>query len=207
MLQVNTIYPVIQGEGILTGTPMILVRFQGCTAGCSWCDTKETWNPEGGVPITPEDLAEQVLEARQGENWILVTGGEPLEQNKDDLITFTETLRYGPSRLQVALETNGAHDVPQVSFDHICVSPKPQLPARPQALRIADEVKVILANGEPVPDWLGQRYTGPNTVILLQPKPPARGLPDRATVQHCIDLARANGYRLSVQLHKLLGLP
>jgi 7-carboxy-7-deazaguanine synthase len=40
---VSDLYPCIQGEGCQTGTPMALLRLQGCRVGCPWCDTKQTW--------------------------------------------------------------------------------------------------------------------------------------------------------------------
>lgn len=43
LIKLNDIYPTIQGEGAMTGTPMFLVRTMGCDVGCDFCDTKESW--------------------------------------------------------------------------------------------------------------------------------------------------------------------
>lgn len=66
---VNCIYPSIQGEGAHTGTPMVIVRLQGCDVGCPWCDTKETWEvrPELRVASLEEVIppAKEVLRNTQ----------------------------------------------------------------------------------------------------------------------------------------------
>lgn len=40
---INEIFQTLQGEGVFTGVPAIFVRLQRCPVGCSWCDTKHTW--------------------------------------------------------------------------------------------------------------------------------------------------------------------
>ena len=46
---VNDLYLSVQGEGFHTGTAAIFLRLQGCNVGCSFCDTKETWLPNGAL--------------------------------------------------------------------------------------------------------------------------------------------------------------
>ena len=41
--KINELFETIQGEGSFTGQPSIFLRLQGCPVGCSWCDTKHTW--------------------------------------------------------------------------------------------------------------------------------------------------------------------
>jgi 7-carboxy-7-deazaguanine synthase len=119
MIRLNDIYACIQGEGCLSGTPMALVRLQGCGVGCPFCDTKETWAAEpahkvgsiaealGTGPAWCEAHPDAVAaEARRvaGPNvrWALLTGGEPAEQQLVALATAL--IRRG---FLVALETSG----------------------------------------------------------------------------------------------------
>lgn len=93
MIRLNDIYLCIQGEGCLAGTPMVLIRLHGCSVGCPFCDTKETWRtleqdeaftleqaqaaPEKWVGMEPLAIAISASEVRQGAEWALITGGEP----------------------------------------------------------------------------------------------------------------------------------
>src|SRR5205809_4867824 len=101
-MRLNDLYPTIQGEGAMTGVPMVLVRLQGCGVGCPWCDTKETWvaaaqNRVGTIPealgtnprwtdADPPEIAQAAREAGPALAWALVTGGEPAEQELAPLV-------------------------------------------------------------------------------------------------------------------------
>ncbi len=43
---INEMFQTLQGEGYFTGVPAIFIRLQGCPVGCSWCDTKHTWEKD-----------------------------------------------------------------------------------------------------------------------------------------------------------------
>jgi 7-carboxy-7-deazaguanine synthase len=215
--RVNDMYPCIQGEGALTGTPMLLLRLQGCPVGCSFCDTKETWLAEAhdlapdldsalGVnprwaSVTVEQLVERARAA--GLTWILVSGGEPLVQDLTDLTLGLK--RYG---FKLALETSGTHALTG-SWDHICVSPKIDqsggLQLYAPTIRQADEIKWVVGRDGDLDELRAflQEYFGGRMmhrpVICVQPL--SQSL--KAT-QLCVDACLAHGYRLSVQVHKLI---
>src|SRR5439155_21100770 len=47
-MRIAELYPSLQGEGLLTGTPSVFVRASGCNLRCWFCDTPYTsWQPEG----------------------------------------------------------------------------------------------------------------------------------------------------------------
>ncbi|MBI2343843.1 MAG: 7-carboxy-7-deazaguanine synthase QueE [Deltaproteobacteria bacterium] len=114
----HEVFPSLQGEGPLTGTPMTFVRFQGCALRCRWCDTPNALShhidtcqvslPAGGDardaypnPFTATALT-AMLHSYPAE-WIALTGGEPLEQ-----AAFLERwLPNGPVGKQYLLETSG----------------------------------------------------------------------------------------------------
>lgn len=123
--RVNDLYATIQGEGRLTGTPMMLLRLQGCPVGCTFCDTKETWAMDAAaLPDRRATLAEArgtnalwaeldagalvraVCEEREqnapGVEWVLLTGGEPAEQPVRPLVRALHERGF-----EVALETSG----------------------------------------------------------------------------------------------------
>ena len=93
---------------------------------------------------------------------------------------------------KVALETNGTQPI-RGDFDWICVSPKGLV--LPENLEKADEVKYIVKDKVPEPD-----FEGP--VICLQPE--SQG-PEATAL--CVKAVQERGWRLSIQLHKYLNLP
>jgi 7-carboxy-7-deazaguanine synthase len=123
--RVNDLYATIQGEGRMVGTPMILLRLHGCSVGCAFCDTKETWAVgEAALPshratleeargsdelwaeLDEEAVAAAVRAERDakapGVEWVLLTGGEPAEQPIRPLVRALHGAGF-----KVALETSG----------------------------------------------------------------------------------------------------
>jgi 7-carboxy-7-deazaguanine synthase len=75
-MRIAEIYPSVQGEGVLTGTPSLFVRASGCNLRCWYCDTPFTsWRPEGD-DLAVEEIVRQVL-AGECEH-VVLTGGEPM---------------------------------------------------------------------------------------------------------------------------------
>jgi len=118
-MNVNNIYPSIQGEGAMAGAAMVILRLQGCTVGCDFCDTKETWvadsayqrptmgeavgtNPHW-ADVTPDELVTDILDRYPLYSWVLVTGGEPTEQGELGLLVSA----LHEAGYKVALETSG----------------------------------------------------------------------------------------------------
>jgi 7-carboxy-7-deazaguanine synthase len=205
--RVAAVYPTVQGEGALTGTPVVLLRLQGCAVGCPWCDTKETWGHAGGSALTAAEVVARVdALASGGSEWVLLTGGEPAEQ---DLRTLVIALRA--AGLRVMLETSGTADgCLGLAFDWLCVSPKPDMPGGrpliPAVLAEADEIKMVIGKPADVEQLDRVLALLPHHLRLkvtsLQPLSGSR----KAT-ELCVETAKARGWRLSVQTHKVIGLP
>ncbi len=218
---VNELFETIQGEGFFTGTPAIFLRLQGCDVGCSWCDTKQTWEVDTDLRIAVTDLSDKSGESpswascsvadvisllKQGNfsaTHIVITGGEPCIY---DLLPLTEALvELGFS---VQIETSGTY---AVSVDEQCwVTVSPKLGMRggrevlQSALVRANEIKHPIAMQKHI-DELDTLLAGvvqlDEKVICLQPisqKPGATKL----AIETCI----ARNWQLSVQLHKYLGI-
>ncbi len=207
---VKEIFYTLQGEGSQTGRPAVFCRFAGCnlwsgresdraTAACSFCDTDfvGTDGPGGGRFATAGALAAAVAAAwprgQEGRRYVVCTGGEPLLQLDAALVAALHAEGF-----EVAVETNGTQEPPP-GLDWICVSPKAGAELR---LRRGDELKLVFpqAGAEP------ERFTdGEFRHFFLQPMDgPAREANTRAALEYCLAHPR---WRLSLQTHKLLGIP
>jgi 7-carboxy-7-deazaguanine synthase len=91
----------LNGEGLLIGTPTVFVRLSGCNLRCAWCDTAYAW--EEGMKKDVRTITEEVKSTDNGFcEWVLITGGEPLLQEIDELVSQLRTAGY-----KVGIETNG----------------------------------------------------------------------------------------------------
>jgi len=207
---VKEIFYTLQGEGANTGIPAVFLRFAGCNlwsgreadraaAICGFCDTDFVGtNGRGGGRFADEHgLAQAVLAAWpkgiEANRFVVCTGGEPLLQIDDRLIDALHALGF-----RIALETNGTLAVPP-GFDWICVSPKA---GAPLVVERGDELKLVY----PQPGAEPERYESLDFArFLLQPMDGSERAQNTArAVAYC----RANPrWRLSLQTHKLIGIP
>jgi 7-carboxy-7-deazaguanine synthase (Cx14CxxC type) len=206
------LYYTLQGEGAQTGRPAVFLRFAGCnlwtgreadrtSAVCRFCDTEfvGTDGPGGGRFATAADLARAVRGAWPSENggraqpFVVCTGGEPLLQIDEALVTALHDARF-----EIAIETNGTLAAP-AGIDWICVSPKA---GAPLVLRRGHELKLVFPQqGAPPEQFAGLDFQH----FSLQPMDG----PDRArNTDLAVAYCRAHPqWRLSLQTHKLLGIP
>lgn len=207
---VYEIFHTLQGEGLNAGRPAVFLRFAGCNlwsgreqhrhlAICQFCDTEfvGTGGPGGGKFDTAEALAAAVARRwphdADGPKLVVCTGGEPLLQLDE---TAIEAL-HGQG-FEVAVETNGTCPAP-AGIDWLCVSPKA---GAPLVQKCGDELKLVYpqAGADPADfEALDFRH------FLLQPMDgPGLAEHTRRAIEYC---KRRPRWRLSVQTHKLLGLP
>lgn len=218
MIRLNDIYACIQGEGCLAGTPMVLIRLQGCGVGCPWCDTKETWDLDPRMKLgdifkarqlpifwTEADEAEIAQVARDIApriQWALLTGGEPAEQALGPLVDQLHARGF-----KVAIETSGtAMGHSGAAIDWVCVSPKIGMPGKKpvavEALVLADEIKHVVgkqADLDMLDLLLANVPLKPGVQICLQPV----SQNEKAT-ELCYRTCLERGWRLSLQLHKYI---
>ena len=207
---VKEIFYTLQGEGLQVGRPAVFCRFAGCNlwsgreqdrteAACNFCDTDfvGTDGINGGKYADDGELAFKIARlwpAGKTENRLVVfTGGEPLLQLNASLIRGLHALGF-----RCAVETNGTIET-DLDLDWICVSPKSNAPVR---LTHADEIKLVY----PQPDAPPERFENfPAVHFFLQPMDNA----DKdANTASAIDYCKANPkWRLSVQTHKMVGIP
>lgn len=207
---VKEIYATLQGEGFHTGRPAVFLRFAGCnlwtgverdrpTAICRFCDTDfvGTNGPGGGKFATAADLARGVAAAwhpdTPGEPFVVCTGGEPLLQLEAPLLDALHARGFA-----VAIETNGTLPIP-AGVDWVCVSPKANAPL---VVTRGHELKLVYPQRGAEP---GRYESLLFEHFFLQPMDgPDR---DRNTALVRAWVARHPRWRVSLQTHKLLGIP
>jgi 7-carboxy-7-deazaguanine synthase len=211
MYAVKEIYYTLQGEGVQTGRAAVFCRFAGCNlwsgrqqdrplATCSFCDTDfvGTDGPGGGKFAHAGDLARACRAAWRGNSgtlpFVVLTGGEPMLQVDEALIDALHGQGF-----EIAIETNGTLPVPRM-IDWICVSPKA---GAPLVQRAGDELKLVYPQDNLNPAQLQDLEF---QYFLLQPMD--AGPESAGNFRVAVDYCRAHPkWRLSVQTHKLLGLP
>jgi 7-carboxy-7-deazaguanine synthase len=209
---IKEIFYTLQGEGAQTGRPAVFCRFTGCNlwsghekdrerAICQFCDTDfvGTDGTGGGQFDSACAVAQRVSSqwpAQRDEGvrpLVVCTGGEPLLQLDEALVAA-----FHQAGFEVAIETNGTHPAP-TGIDWICVSPKA---GTDLVLRSGHELKLIFPqeNAEPsLYENLDFQY------FFLQPMDgPNREENTQLALRYCLEHPR---WRLSLQTHKLLGIP
>ena len=218
--KINELFETIQGEGSFTGQPSIFIRLQGCPVGCSWCDTKHTWDIELSDEVTKELMLaksqessqwaslsiEQILTLISERDYqakhIVITGGEPCMVDLTPLCDAFDALGYSSQ-----VETSGTFEIKVSNKCWVTVSPKVNMrggyPILSSAMTRADEIKHPIATRQHVDDLkaLLAEHNVVNTPIYLQPI----SQKNRAT-ELAIETCIANNWRLSVQVHKYLGI-
>ena len=210
MYSVKEIFYTLQGEGANAGTPAVFCRFAGCnlwsgreadraSATCNFCDTDfvGTDGPNGGKFDTAEALAGAVERAwpanARAHRFVVCTGGEPLLQLDADAVAAFHRRGF-----RVAIETNGTL-APPAGIDWVCVSPKSTAPV---VVARGDELKLVF----PQPDAMPERFEAlAFDHFYLQPMDgPDREANTEAALRYCLAHPR---WKMSLQTHKLLGIP
>ncbi|MBO6086353.1 MAG: 7-carboxy-7-deazaguanine synthase [Acetobacter sp.] len=212
---VKEIFLTLQGEGGQTGRVAVFCRFTGCnlwsgrekdrkTALCRFCDTDfvGTNGTGGGFFNTASELAQTIAHFWPSSSClhetpqiplVVFTGGEPLLQLDSPLIEAMHQQNFS-----IAVESNGTLPAPY-GIDWLCVSPKASVPLRQKQ---GTELKLVFPQDQLDPCcfinfdfhyfWL-QPMDGPNRDANIQ-----------AAIRYCLSHPQ---WRLSLQTHKLIGIP
>ena len=208
---VKEIFYTLQGEGAQAGRAAVFCRFAGCnlwtgreqdraTAICQFCDTDfaDTNGPGGGKFENAKALA-MAIEAKwpsgsmPGKRFVVCTGGEPLLQLDIKLIDALHEANF-----EIAVETNGTIAAPP-GLDWICVSPKA---GAEFVQKTGDELKLVFPQAGIDPEnYSSLAFRN----FFLQPMDgPNRAANTELALRYCMEHPR---WRLSLQTHKILGIP
>jgi len=211
MYKVNEIFATIQGEAKFTGTPSVFVRMQFCDVGCSWCDTKHTWDLEGNEILVTDMLDKKIDSSDYTElsakdltellcaykiDHIVITGGEPCAY---DLNPLTDALIAAGKSVQI--ETSGTYPIMCHENVWVTVSPKIGMNRKvlPSSLHRANEIKHPVGKQKDIQNLRDLELK--DKVIWLQPLSASK----KAT-NLCIETAIENNWNVSIQTHKFVGI-
>ena len=196
MYRINEIFYSLQGEGYHSGTPAVFVRFSGCNLHCAFCDTQH----QEGKMMSLQEIMDEVNKYPIAPLLVL-TGGEPSLFIDE---AFVAELKQKTGK-RIAIETNGTRSLPS-NLDWVTLSPKFAFEggdAEPCVLSRCDELKVV---------YLGQNLAQYEDIEakhrFLQPCFCEDVSQRKANMKACVDAVMQNpGWRLSLQIHRVLEIP
>lgn len=222
-LAVEEVFYTIQGEGPFSGMPALFIRLAGCNLACHFCDTQFESQAENYQPVG--SILASILEtytAKQRE-FVVLTGGEPLRQDASALVE--QLYRTGTKHVQI--ETAGTLPLgtleTHVRHERMTIVCSPKTPSvHNQVIDLCHHWKYVVRAGEVSElDGLPSRGTQVKTAFKEQTLYRASRANNTIWVSPCDDhvasrnkvnqdLARdiclKHGYRLSLQVHKIIGV-
>ena len=209
MYKIKEIYFTFQGEGFHTGRPSVFIRFSGCNlwsgqekdrseAICDWCDTDflGTDGINGGKYSENEiiNVVTSLWEKDISSNpYVVCTGGEPLLQLDNNLIKAIHKAGF-----EIGIETNGTI-IPPDGIDWICVSPKANVDL---VLKNGNELKVVYPQCGMNPR-IHEKLKFDHFFIQ-----PMDGVDQKNNIKKSEKfVADHPKWKLSLQTHKILGIP
>ena len=208
VLAVKNIFKTIQGEGLHVGVPAIFLRLGGCNLACEFCDTEF----EGYEDLAMAKILAKIDNLSLNDksvrtvHLVVITGGEPFRQPIGALCSALLDVGF-----LVQIETNGSIYSPVPEEVDIICSPKVSngkyLSIREDLLPKVAALKFLISANlkgyDGVPELGQTRYKIP---VFVQPMDEYNPALNAKNDKMAVDLAINNGYRLSYQIHKKLGI-
>ncbi len=187
----------LQGEGYHMGRAAYFIRIGGCDVGCSWCDTKQSWDAALFPPVSVDEVVRRASETAG--KTVVVTGGEPSLYPLDYLTAELKSLG-----IKTMVETSGAQEL-SGRWDWICLSPKKYTPPQPSVYSRADELKVIIQTPADL-EWAEKNaaLVGKDCLLYLQPEWSKAEEVMEMLITFVMDHPR---WRVSLQAHKYMKIP
>lgn len=221
-LAVNSIFKTIQGEGPFAGTPSVFIRLAGCNLQCPLCDTEYTNRRRMLVPdIVNEAVNKFVLIKRWTKECpplVVITGGEPFRQPIRALVHHLLVCGY-----RVQIETNGTL-YQNLPFENknltIVCSPKAgninkHLAPYIKAYKYVATVESLIDSLDGLPTRALEHPNGKGLArppvdykgdIYLQPVDEKNTVRNNRNMTAVVESCLKNGFRLCLQVHKIIGV-
>lgn len=183
------IFRTIQGEGILSGVPMVFIRLANCSIACKGCDT----NYAPSITMNELDISKEASRLMVSGRWVWLTGGEPFDYDLEPLLSNLKLIG------KVAVITSGqiANRFSSHLIDSLFVSPH----GKPDKLKLVRGLQVNLVpslGGTNLEDWVGYDFSG------FQYKYVTPFDKDKLSIKQCIEwVNRYPDWRLGIQAHKV----
>ena len=220
-LQVNSIFYTIQGEGPFAGHPCVFVRLAGCNLQCPGCDTEYTIYSEMGIGNIIEEIEVKDVAKTQ---LVIITGGEPFRQELGPLVRSLVAMGY-----RVQIETNGtlppserleAFRVGRTLHHALTVVCSPKTGSVNQKLLPFIKAYKYVANSNLHPEdglplsallhsaypYLARPHDGFTGDIYLQPMDEGNARLNANNTKAVVESCLTHGYKLCLQLHKIVGV-
>lgn len=218
VLAVNSVFSTLQGEGPLVGTPAIFIRLAGCNLQCPLCDTEYTQRGLFNIAEIIHTAAHAHPSDSKRPALAVITGGEPFRQPITKLVEAL--LVYGYT---VQIETNGTLFQP-LPFEHprliVVCSPKAGhvnkklLPHIKAFKYVGTKASLSYMDGlptsaldHPCNPVLFRPDAHHPAEIFLQPVDEQDEAANIENLRAVVDSCQRFGYRLCLQVHKLINLP
>lgn len=220
MYRVKEMFYSLQGEGARAGRAAVFCRFSKCNlwngreasraqAICNFCDTDilGTDGQNGGNFESATSLATAIsnlwpviTQSNHANPYVIFTGGEPLLQLDDALIEQIHKLGF-----EVAIESNGTLPLPK-GVDWVCLSPKADAKV---VFEYCDELKLVYPQEKALPERF-ESFKSAHFFLSPMANPLIKTGDDqqkKSNTQLALDYCLSHPqWRLTLQLHKLLGI-
>ncbi len=209
ILKVQEIFATIQGEGPNAGSPSIFIRLGGCNLACDFCDTEFESFTEKTLAEIVDTTKKLSLNSKNKRTYklVVITGGEPFRQSIEKLCE--ELLK---ENFAIQIETNGTlfREIPK-EVEIIC-SPKNTGNGygkiRGDLLQRINAFKFLISKNNK--DYSEVAEIGQSEFdipVYIQPLDEIEKSANRENLEYTINMAKEKGYRISLQLHKIMDIP
>lgn len=205
-LDVQEIFPTLQGEGPYVGQPAVFIRLGGCNLACDFCDTEF----DNFSNLSLEKILQEVEKLAKNNDQkivrklVVITGGEPLRQPIEKLCQELIKLDF-----LVQIETNGTFYRNLPDEVKIICSPKisngKYHQIRPDLLEKIDAFKFIISAQKKEYSQIAN-FNFANAKIYVQPMDEYDAEKNQKNLEYCLKICHDLGFNLSLQIHKILGL-